>query len=76
MSWVNIDYARSVVMKMYKSDTWRKRVQSMPNEQILAIYYQHENDNKTKSKTVDDNKPFEKQFAPKPVTQLKIRGIF
>ena len=42
MPWVDIDYARSVVKQMYASDNWRIRVRSMSDEQVLAIYYKHE----------------------------------
>lgn len=42
MSWVDADYARSVVKQMYPYDKWRRRVRNMSDEQILAIYYKHE----------------------------------
>ena len=51
MAWVDIDYARSVVKQMYPSDTWRRRVRGMSDDQVLAIYYKHERDRIRNKKT-------------------------
>ena len=48
MSWVDIDYARSVVKQMYPNDKWRRRVRRMSDDQVLAIYYKHESDRHAK----------------------------
>lgn len=57
MSWVDVDYARSVVKQMYPSDKWRRRVKAMPDEQILAIYYKHESDRHAKKVTCRSDVP-------------------
>lgn len=60
MPWVDIDYARSVVRQMYPNDRWCHRVRCMSDEQILAIYYKHEENRTAKrpiEKTDDTQKP-------------------
>lgn len=53
MSWVDVDYARSVVKQMYPYDKWRRRVRNMSDEQVLAIYYKHEESRvRNRTKTV------------------------
>lgn len=60
MPWLDIEYARSVVKQMYPSDGWRRRVNKMPDTQILAIYYKHEDERiKKKYKVSTDLSPVE-----------------
>lgn len=35
---MNADQKRDVVLNMYKSPSWKKRVRKMPDAQVLAIY--------------------------------------
>lgn len=39
MSSVTVDYMRSAISDVYPSREWRERVDRMPNDQIIAIYY-------------------------------------
>lgn len=80
MSWVDIDYACSVVKQMYPSDTWRRRVRSMSDDQVLAIYYKYEEDRrKTKCTTVTHQEvaqPTIQSFVPDEGEQLILAAIF
>lgn len=39
MSYISVDYMRSEISKMYPGPSWRKKVQNMPDNQVMAIYY-------------------------------------
>lgn len=36
---MTISQMREKVMEAYSGDNWKKKVRSMPNDQIIAIYY-------------------------------------
>ena len=84
MPWVDVDYARSVVKQMYPADTWRRRVRGMSDEQVLAIYYRHEEDRAKKrfSASIGSKRSIENHETPStPFTsdegeQLILAGIF
>lgn len=84
MAWVDIDYARSVVKQMYPSDTWRRRVRNMPDDQVLAIYYKHESDRHAKKVICKSDIPViptteevkQISFTKDEAYQLSLIGIF
>lgn len=36
---IQISKMREKISEVYSSDNWQKRVRSMPNDQVIAIYY-------------------------------------
>lgn len=39
MASVSIDDARYLISKVYDTKTWKQRVRTMPDDQVIAIYY-------------------------------------
>lgn len=82
---MSVDQMREAILEVYPNSTWRRKVDKMPDEQVIAIYMSFLNNGRfeqlermkfQKGSRGFGMDPFERSLGPGTYEQLTFDGLF